>query len=156
MDNCGLLRVLVKAKGVVEMSVSGQSMSPFLLPGDKVSVVPCINLRAGDLVVLPGNRSGEPVLHRVTSISSGEVAVVGDNACAASTVPVSQLIGQVTKMRLEGDEGWCALPHMLLAEDIARLSCHIATGGDDVLQLKLKRRELCAFLRAELMGQGRS
>ncbi len=153
MDNCSLLRVLVKAKGSVELGVSGPSMSPFLIPGDKVMIAPCADLSVGVLVVFPGERSGEPVLHRVVMIADGEVAVVGDNTCTASAASISQLIGQVTMVRFERNGEWRALSHMVLAEDIARLSRLIALGGDGASSLQSERRKLCVSLRVGLMEQ---
>ncbi len=153
MDNCSLLRVLINAKGSAEIGVSGSSMSPFLFSGDMTMITPCAELAVGDLVVFPGGRSGEPVLHRVALLADGGVTVVGDNACVASAMPISQLIGQVTKVRFGKREEWCSVSHPILAGNIARLSYRIAVDGDNVASLKSKRYELSALLRAELGHQ---
>lgn len=96
------------------VEVSGTSMAPTLLPGDRLLVVPPRRLRPGDLVVLPDPRDPDrPFVKRVAAIPGGratagdltlqagpgEIVVLGDNAGSSTD---SRTLGPVAIQAVEG------------------------------------------------------
>lgn len=119
MRTTGLLAVVAPvllwgASRISRVEVSGASMAPTLLPGDRLLVVPVRRLRPGDLVVLPDPRAPRrPLVKRVSAIPGGrcvagdltlqagpdEIVVLGDNPNASTD---SRTTGPV---RLDAVEG---------------------------------------------------
>lgn len=96
----GLLRVA----GVRRLVVEGRSMTPTLLPGDRLLVVPAPRPRVGDLVVVPDPRHDPRLLvKRVVAIRSGTVELRGDNPDASTDsrdfggVPMGMVRGRVVR-----------------------------------------------------------
>lgn len=82
------------------LEVTGQSMQPTLVPGDRLLLLRTRRVRAGDLVVLPDPR--EPrrmVVKRVVVTSAGGVTVRGDNAVASTD---SRQFGMVPRASVRG------------------------------------------------------
>jgi nickel-type superoxide dismutase maturation protease len=104
-----LLAALSAAAGVWlrRVEVTGDSMVPTLLPGDRLlvrRVGPLGRLRAGDLVTLrspPGPGRPPVLIKRVLQVDSGTVDVRGDNPSASTDsrwfgpVPASAVTGKV-------------------------------------------------------------
>lgn len=78
------------------LRISGQSMSPYLIPGQTVLIEPCDarSLRPGHLVAF--EREGRIVLHRVLSVNAvtGKVIEKGDNERAGSELESGQVLGR--------------------------------------------------------------
>ena len=72
------------------LQITGESMTPALLPGDRVLVVRGLGplrpaVRVGDLVALMDPRGGSRiVVKRVAAIEGGRVNVRGDNEAAST------------------------------------------------------------------------
>lgn len=67
------------------LEVVGESMSPTLLPGDRVLVLRTRRLRLGSVVAVVDPRSAErTVLKRVSAVGPGSVMLLGDNAGAST------------------------------------------------------------------------
>lgn len=83
------------------IEVTGASMTPALLPGDRLLLVRARHFGVGDVVALPDPREpGRLLVKRVASIDGSSVGVVGDNAPASTDsrhfgpVPVGALLGR--------------------------------------------------------------
>ena len=80
------------------MEVEGDSMSPTLLPGDRLLVLWSRRARTGDLVVVADPRHDERLMvKRVAGVGPEGVTVVGDNPAASTD---SRSFGPVA--RVEG------------------------------------------------------
>jgi nickel-type superoxide dismutase maturation protease len=87
------------------VEVSGDSMRPTLLPGDRLLVLAGRRARVGDLVTLPDPRTpARHVVKRVTAVTAGggaTVVVRGDNPDASTdsrtfgAVPAASIGGRV-------------------------------------------------------------
>jgi nickel-type superoxide dismutase maturation protease len=84
------------------VEVSGDSMRPTLLPGDRLVVLAGRRARPGDLVTLPDPRTpSRLVVKRVTAVSDRMVMVRGDNPDASTDsrtfgpVPAASIGGRV-------------------------------------------------------------
>ena len=78
---CTLVWVLRKGR----VTVVGESMSPTLLPGDRLLLRPPWGLRPGQIVVVPDPREpGRQLVKRVTHLAGSWVEVEGDNAPAST------------------------------------------------------------------------
>jgi signal peptidase I len=79
----------------VKLTVTSESMVPFLQPGDVITVAPAMLLRVGDILVLGG--SARPWVHRLvhTRAAGGDVLLVtkGDNVgrCDSAVAPARVL-----------------------------------------------------------------
>ena len=100
---CDLVADVAQTTGTVQLSVSGGSMLPCLWPGDRVTVSRCqvSDLRPGEIVVY--RQDGRLIIHRVVSVSEGEVIARGD-AVSGNDAPVaaSEVVGKVTGATREG------------------------------------------------------
>lgn len=81
--------------------VSGNSMLPGLLPGDRLLVVPVLRIREGQVVAMSDPRQpGRVLVKRVHSIHAGLVEVRGDNIAESTDsrhfgrVPRASVIGR--------------------------------------------------------------
>jgi signal peptidase I len=71
------------------VQVRGRSMSPTLLPGERLLVVRA-RPRVGDIVLAPDPRHPKrEVIKRVASVEDGVVALRGDNASASTNARVA-------------------------------------------------------------------
>jgi nickel-type superoxide dismutase maturation protease len=62
------------------VAVTGSSMEPALLPGDRLLVRKTATVHAGDIVAAPDPRqAGRTVLKRAGSVGAGMVWLIGDN-----------------------------------------------------------------------------
>ena len=92
-----LATVAVKAFGRVE--VTGDSMRPFLEPGDRLLLI-ATRPRVGDVVAVRDPRDASRVLvKRVDAIGASGVTVVGDNPGASTD---SRTFGPVPPASVEG------------------------------------------------------
>ena len=69
------------------VAVHGDSMRPFLEPGDRLLVVGFLKARAGDVVAVVDPREhdrGRVLVKRVDKVDSSGVTVVGDNPAAST------------------------------------------------------------------------
>lgn len=75
------------------IEVSGESMLPTLRAGDRITVVPDLAPRVGDVVVFV-DAPGRTVVHRLVASVGGMVVCLGDNRKHYDTpVPRSHVIG---------------------------------------------------------------
>lgn len=87
------------------LRVTGESMVPTLVPGDRLLVVQGIGplrlaVRVGDLVALADPRDGRRIMvKRVVGIAGGGIDVRGDNPAASTD---SRHFGPVTPGHLRG------------------------------------------------------
>lgn len=131
MNTCDLLRSIVKRKGSVIMEASGSSMSPFLLPGEKVRLVPATNLNPGDVVVHPGRRSGLPVLHRIIEKKDERIKTMGDGAFAVTAIKQNQVVAKLSHVWSEQLGIWCSIPPAVSqSTEIASISFLLAEGNN--------------------------
>ena len=80
--------------------VTGMSMAPTLLPGDRLLVVRSRRLRPGDLVaVADPRRSGRLLVKRVAAVSGGLVELRGDNPRHSTD---SRVFGRVPRRSVRG------------------------------------------------------
>jgi len=85
---------------VHRVEVAGQSMSPTLLPGDRLLVIRGRRARPGDLVTVPDPRTpGRVVVKRVATVGAGTVEVRGDNPAASTD---SRIFGPVLAASIGG------------------------------------------------------
>jgi signal peptidase I len=109
-----LLSVAWLAARCERVEVTGASMAPTLLEGDRLVVVSSRRLRPGDLVVLPDPRTAErPLVKRLAALPHGsarvgdvileagtdEVIVLGDNPSASTD---SRTLGPVPLAAITG------------------------------------------------------
>jgi nickel-type superoxide dismutase maturation protease len=91
-----LLRVAALGRVVVE----GSSMTPTLLPGDRLLVIRARRLRPGDLVAVPDPRQPHRLLiKRVAATNGGFVELRGDNRDASTD---SRVFGPVPEHLVRG------------------------------------------------------
>jgi nickel-type superoxide dismutase maturation protease len=85
------------------VSVTGTSMVPAVLPGDRLLTVPALRMRPGDVVALfDPRRHDRLIVKRVAAVdrAAGTVTVIGDNAGASTDsrafgpVPIGQVVGR--------------------------------------------------------------
>ena len=82
------------------MVVTGMSMAPTLLPGDRLVVVRCLRLRPGELVAVADPREpGRLLVKRVSAVSNGLVELRGDNAGQSTD---SRVFGRVSRRTVRG------------------------------------------------------
>lgn len=75
------------------IEVSGESMLPTLRAGDRITIVPDVEPRLGDVVVFV-DAPGRTVVHRLVASIGGTVVCLGDNRTTYDTpVPRSQVVG---------------------------------------------------------------
>jgi len=85
---------------VARVEVTGDSMRPTLVPGDRLVVVRGRRARPGDLVTLPDPRSPQRVVvKRVLRVDGDGVAVGGDNPDASTD---SRTFGPVPARSIRG------------------------------------------------------
>ena len=93
---CQLLR---EGKRDLPVPVTGNSMCPFLYPGDVVYLNPVSALKSGDIVLFT-RCDGSYVLHRIYRIQkNGTYLMLGDNQLQLEPVPAEQIHGMVTSAR---------------------------------------------------------
>lgn len=75
------------------IEVSGESMLPTLRAGDRITVLPDLEPRVGDVIVFV-DAPGRTVVHRLVACVGGTVVCLGDNRKHYDTpVPQSHVIG---------------------------------------------------------------
>lgn len=67
------------------VEVTGDSMRPTLVPGDRVVVLGCRRARPGAVVVVDGSGVGRPtMIKRVSGVGPAGISVLGDNPAAST------------------------------------------------------------------------
>ncbi|HWH31677.1 MAG TPA: nickel-type superoxide dismutase maturation protease [Egibacteraceae bacterium] len=85
---------------LTRVTVTGASMAPHLLPGDRLVVLRTRRVRPGDIAVAADPRDpSRPLVKRVADIQGAGVVLVGDNAAASTD---SRAFGPVPRERLRG------------------------------------------------------
>jgi len=86
------------------VTVVGESMSPTLLPGDRLLLRPPWGLRPGQVVVVADPRDpGRQLVKRVTRLAGSWVEVEGDNAVASTD---SRTLGPLPRREVRGVAVW--------------------------------------------------
>ena len=156
-SRCDLARRLLDRRGELEIRVSGRSMLPSLRPDDTMLLVP-INerLSLGDLVVYPGRRSLEPVLHRAVHVDENVIRLVGDNAIVFTDIRREDAVGMVRALFWGGS--WrpvsVASEHGLCIAELNALICGVSASGKLglVTRFQNERRAECLRWRACVCG----
>lgn len=148
LSRCDLMRGLLCRKGELEIRVSGRSMLPSLQSGDVVRLAPFDGrLCAGDLVVYPGRRSRNPVLHRVVKADGGNVCLMGDNATVFTDIQRADIVGMARSVFLDGEwhSASVAVEQGLLIAELSDSIREASLGKriDEVERLQRKRRAEC-------------
>lgn len=95
--------VLVVSRTCARVEVSGTSMVPTLLPGDRLLVwrPGAIRVQAGDVVVAPDPRQpSRPLVKRVVAVRGGRLDLAGDNPAASTDsrsfgeIPAASVVGR--------------------------------------------------------------
>jgi nickel-type superoxide dismutase maturation protease len=97
------VRAVATATGMDRVTVTGLSMAPALLPGDRLLVLRTRRVRVGDTVVVRDPRDpSREVVKRVSALDpGGAVEVRGDHPAVSTdsrtfgTVPQALLVGRV-------------------------------------------------------------
>jgi hypothetical protein len=162
MNNSDFLRSAIKLRGFIDIDVVGSSMSPSLLSGDRVRLIPPITMSIGCLAVFPGRRSGQPILHRLIDARHDGFDVVGDGATVLTSERIENSIGIVKSLWHPQKGFWVDIPLDEESFAIATLSKRIienkeALTGDPVRDgvndsLLLARRDICRKWRVALLG----
>lgn len=99
----GLMALLKEGRGPVPVLVSGNSMRPFLRPGDMVNLDSLTRPpRRGD-VVLFTRRNGQYVLHRIWRVlPDGGCLLLGDNQTRPEPVPAGRIRAVAVSARRRG------------------------------------------------------
>lgn len=100
----GVITELLLRGETVNLTVSGNSMSPFLIhERDQVLLSPVKDkLKKGD-IVLYQRESGDYVLHRLRKVGTEYCQLIGDNQTQLERgVPRSRIIARVTAVRRNG------------------------------------------------------
>ncbi|TML93370.1 MAG: nickel-type superoxide dismutase maturation protease [Actinobacteria bacterium] len=85
---------------LVRVVVEGESMSPALIPGDRLLVVRTRRVRRGDVVALLDPRERDrTIVKRVDRVEGDAVTVLGDNSGASTD---SRCFGPVDRRELRG------------------------------------------------------
>lgn len=80
--------------------VTGDSMRPSLLPGDRVLAIRARRVRAGDVVAVPDPRdAGRLLVKRVAAVRGDGVELAGDHAEASTD---SRVFGPVSHASIRG------------------------------------------------------
>ena len=96
---CGLL---AEGKTDLPVPVTGNSMCPFLYPGDIVYLNRPAAPRRGDIVLFT-RADGSFVLHRIYRVNrDGTYLLLGDNQLLPEPVPGERIHAQVTSVRRKG------------------------------------------------------
>lgn len=89
----------------VEISVKGQSMRPFLLDGEKVTVAPvsdCDELRVGTIILAKTN-NGKIMMHRIHQRKADDILMKGDgNIVQTEAITVMDVLGIVSSINRNG------------------------------------------------------
>ena len=167
LQNHVLLKHYIMSGKMPEVGVSGESMVPFLSGSDKVRLGSLDEtISVGEVVAYPGRRSKLPVLHRAIEVAGSKILVMGDNAYEASSVALSEIIGTVEGIQVNGLwHRYCK--HDTLSQKIACLSKEInelfgltetAFGNEKIAcdarvhHLSEERRKLCGRLRKHIVS----
>lgn len=95
--------MLAEGRTSVPVPVAGNSMCPFLHPGDTVWLdLPEGTLRKGDIVLFT-RASGQYILHRIHGEIPGGFLLLGDNQTAPEPVPAERIRAIVTRCK-RGDK----------------------------------------------------
>ena len=95
---CQLLR---EGKQDLPVPVTGNSMCPFLHPGDIVYLNRFADLEKGDIVLFT-RPDGSFVLHRIYQIKKdGSYLILGDNQLLPEPVPAERIHAIVTSVRIK-------------------------------------------------------
>ena len=83
-----VVHLLAQGRQEIPVTVSGNSMCPFLHPGDTVFLSPAPQrLRRGQIVLFV-RQNGRYILHRIHKVNpDGSFLMLGDNQCCAEPVP---------------------------------------------------------------------
>jgi len=91
---------LARWRPVGRVEVAGDSMSPALLPGDRLVVLRHVRVRMGDVVAVPDPRlPARTMVKRVAAQGPEGVTVLGDNPAASTD---SRTLGPVARAGIRG------------------------------------------------------
>lgn len=91
--------LLAEGKTDVPVPVTGNSMCPFLYPGDIVYLNRADTLRRGDIALFTRS-DGSFVLHRIYRVCrDGSYLLLGDNQLTPEPVPAERIRAKVTGVR---------------------------------------------------------
>ena len=97
-----LLTVYKKRGFPFELGVTGVSMKPLLLEGDRVTISPKENCSVGDVVVFVYEEV--PLIHRLLEIKGELFLCKGDNALRIEKIQKDEIIGKVISARRDGKD----------------------------------------------------
>ncbi len=89
-----ILPALVRAKGKIELSLSGTSMLPVLSCGQTITVCAKEQYEIGDILVFL-YKNGEVLTHRLLKIQNGRYFCKGDNSFRLEDIEKKDIIGAV-------------------------------------------------------------
>lgn len=88
-----ILNLRKKHQFASEITVTGDSMEPFLKEADIVSIQPCNQYRPGDILIYLYKE--ELLIHRLLFVKNGKLYCKGDNAFRLEDVLPSDIFGKV-------------------------------------------------------------
>lgn len=89
-----VLKMIVSAAGHAGVTISGVSMQPVLLDGQKAEVEYCDQYEIGDILVYEYKSEGI-LVHRLLKIENGIYFCKGDNSFRLEAIMARQVIGKV-------------------------------------------------------------
>ena len=92
-----ILNLRKKHQFTSEITVTGDSMEPFLKEADIVSIQPCGQYCPGDILIYP--YKGELLIHRLLFVKNGKWYCKGDNAFRLEDVFLNDILGKVIAAR---------------------------------------------------------
>lgn len=152
------LQLVLRARGFLDVNVSGVSMAPLLEEGDAVRVTPAEGVGLGD-VCLVGSGAGF-VLHRVVRTKGETLVLQGDHARDVTMANPREVVGVASAVKVGGAGVWHSLqdgPRCRRA--LARVSYATRYGGlldGETAAGSLMLRVLFSLHRAYALGKRRS
>lgn len=95
-DDIAALKMQLKVKDEVSLSVRGNSMSPIIQSGDKVTITTSEQYCLGDVLVFEYKEEGL-LIHRLVDIDNMFLCK-GDNAFRLEDVPKEDIVGKVIEI----------------------------------------------------------
>ncbi len=92
-----ILNLRKKHQLTSEITVTGDSMEPFLKKADIVSIQPCKQYCPGDILVY--SYKEELLIHRLLFVKNGKLYCKGDNAFRLEDVFLHEIFGKVIAVR---------------------------------------------------------